>query len=240
MAIQTILVHTDLGFSADDRLRFAARLALAFDAHLVGGVATQADTAPPPDARMALQRFAGIVREEGLRSSATRLFDGPGGGDVSALHAHDCDLAIVGQSDRSLCHPLPDDLPRRIARRSERPVLAMPCAGWRAAPGGDVLLAWDGSPAATRAAAAALPLLRLARQVTLAARAASADAGVRWLAQHGIGARIQPLPAQADAGPVLLATAAACRAGLLVMGDEGDPAPSSVLRSMHLPVLLAA
>lgn len=137
-----ILVHADLAFAIDDRLRLAARLARATGAHLIGVAMAGAPCAlrgrggRRDDAALALARFAAIAREAGLPTSETRLVD-PGFA-VLVRQARGCDLAIVGQHDLTLdgtpaAPALPCDLGLRLAEASGLPVLSVPCAGWRGA-----------------------------------------------------------------------------------------------------------
>lgn len=239
MSYQTILVHTDLGVAADDRVRYAVRLARSFGAQLVGSASAGISLRPTlrDEARMALQRFAGVVRDEGLARSETRLL-GHGQGIELARQARGCDLVVVGHSDHTQCAPaVPAGLPLLLARDSGRPVLALPLAGWRAAPHGEALVAWDDSLDASQALGAALPLLRLARRVTLASRG-DASAPREWLARRGIDACVRPLQPHVDEGLALLAEAEDCGATLLVVGS-GACASGALLRRMSMPVLIA-
>lgn len=93
MSYKTILVHIDHGANAEERMRHAARLALAFGAHLVGcafadgrrrhhgdgvGVSVVQRPAPPDAATLArhnanaLARFEAIAASEGLSRQPTR------------------------------------------------------------------------------------------------------------------------------------------------------------------------
>src|SRR5947208_2396846 len=83
-----------------------------------------------------------------------------------------------------------------VLMNTPRPVLVVPYAGAFEAPGSRVLLAWDDSREAARAAFDALPFLRQADDVhvvqfdlsapaTGSADGASLAPVVRWLAGHG-------------------------------------------------------
>jgi nucleotide-binding universal stress UspA family protein len=186
MSYKTILVHTDLGKGALGRIRLAARLARAADAHLIGSALTGISRFIPPEAFAAggialaercaalrdaaaqsLECFSQVAWEEGVASTEARLIDDEVDGGM-AVQARYCDLVVVGQADRSVVTPvLPQDLPEYMLFTSCRPVLVVPCTG--CAPGleGGALIAWDGSIEATRAVDGALPLLRAARSVTV-------------------------------------------------------------------------
>ena len=111
---------------------------------------------------------------------------------------------------------------------------------------------------ATRAAAAALPLLRMAVGVTVmtcdGAAAPLDQAGdpsgrlLGYLRRHGISAGAHRCSGGQHVGEALLAEAAESGAGLLVMGGYGQSrfrelllggATATVLQSMTIPVLLA-
>jgi nucleotide-binding universal stress UspA family protein len=132
------------------------------------------------------------------------------------------------------------------------PVLALPPAA-AGDLGQTVMIAWNGSCEATRAAHGALPFLRAAARVVLCAvggeAAASLEAASAMVRRHGVaveGRRIDA--ADGEAGAVLLAQAAAEAADLLVMGAYGHTrlrelvlggATRHVLRAARLPVLFA-
>jgi nucleotide-binding universal stress UspA family protein len=273
MRYKTILVHVDADPAASGRIRLAARLARQADAHLVGAAPSgvsrflvPAAAGPAIEARChtlhaaagsALLAFDRIVREEGVVSSEARLVDD----DVDAamaLQARYADLVIVSQPDpATVAPPFPADLAARLALGGGRPVLVVPRHGTPTI-GAAALVAWDGSREATRAATAALPLLRAASRVTVVDfGGADTPAGIvedpcaalgAWLGRHGVSARCGHRPLAPDVGEALLAEAAALGAGLLVMGAYGHPrlreialggVTETILRTMTLPVLLA-
>jgi nucleotide-binding universal stress UspA family protein len=110
---------------------------------------------------------------------------------------------------------------------SGRPVLLAPAKSGGAL-GETVAVAWNGSLEASRAVAAALPVLKAARAVAVinvsddAGTDLGADALVSYLAWHGIRAVAAPeTGASGDIGHTLVARAAAASADLLVMGAFG-------------------
>lgn len=121
-----------------------------------------------------------------------------------------------------------------------------------------IAVAWNGSPESIRAAHAALPLLRMAKQVTvLSGRRKESLSSLAWhpafemgryLQAHGIGAVERPIETEdTDAGRALLDAAGSARADLLVMGAYGRTrfseyvfggATRQVLENATLPVLM--
>jgi nucleotide-binding universal stress UspA family protein len=275
MSYKTILVHVHPGAAGDARVRLAVRLALDTQAHLIGSAPSGVSRFLPPeavataggalamrcaalrrDAKAALADFERIAGEEALASREARFVDDETYAAL-ALQARYCDLVVVGQADRNAADPLsPRDLPAYLLLASGRPILVVPAHADPLAPGGEALLAWNGSVEAARAASAALPLLRGCRCTTVLAiddSGAGTDMDacrdlVAWLGRQGVAARIDRRDAGDDAGAILLSAAAQYRAGLLVMGGYGHArlrelvlggATGAVLRAMTLPVLLA-
>jgi nucleotide-binding universal stress UspA family protein len=250
MSYKTILVHADSGFAAPGRIRYAARLARIMDAHLVGVAATGVSRFLPPEvlaaglnplaarcrslreeAIQALERFDLLVREEGVLSYESRLLEDAVDGGLP-LAARYCDVAVLAQPDRTLVDPLlPPDLPQRLLLNSGHPVLLLPNTGTQPGLDSEALVAWDGSAGATRAVADALPLLRLARRVTLTgigdqlpptATGCEPCAALRnWLSRHGVAARASHFRHDRDIGAALLAQATDMGAGMIVMGAYG-------------------
>lgn len=147
------------------------------------------------------------------------------------------------------------DASRRLAEtliHGVCPVILVP-DDWTARPAlGHVLLAWNGSAPAARAARAALPLLRMARQVTVLD---GSDAGTRpvaplrdWLGRHDVQADWHTLGVTDDAGQAIHAEAGRLHADLLVQGAWGRRPWSErllggvtrySLRNSRTPLLLA-
>lgn len=140
---------------------------------------------------------------------------------------------------------------------SGRPVLLLPQPKGSAHRYRSIAIGWDGSRAAARALADALPLLSAADTVELLVvtgdkelpTAAGRSEAQRHLATHGICAGIRTIEAQRrDAGSALCEEALALGSDLLVMGAFGHPrvrefvlggATQSVLDDVRLPVLLS-
>jgi nucleotide-binding universal stress UspA family protein len=249
MSYKTILVHADLSLHAGARIRLAAAIARAQEAHLVGAAMTGISRFVYSDsgidlersvvagyvdalheyARQALEQFEAIAREAGVRSFEPRLVgDDPEGGLV--LLSRFADLVVLSQTDPG--HQVPGvvrDLPEYVMLNVARPVLIVPYAGQYERFDGKALVAWDASLEASRALGNALPLLRHASSVTVAQFNAGNDAGVAaesadlvaWLGRHGIGAQVLQQRTAIDEGNALLSLAADRQAGLIVMGGYG-------------------
>ncbi len=248
MSYKTILVHVDQSRHAEARIKAAARLAIAYEAHLIGTaligisrfayldsgidlanaiLAAEVD-ALEERAQAALARFEAIAAGEGVLSVERRLVnDAPAGG--LALEARYADLVVLGQAERG--DPSARDVadvPGYVMLNGARPVLVMPASGAVAAIGDTPLVAWDASAEATRAVTNALPLLKRARKVTLAVLNPQ-DAGLRdpgadialYLARHGVRCEVVSQPTAIGVGDALLSMAADLQSDLLVMGGYG-------------------
>jgi nucleotide-binding universal stress UspA family protein len=176
------------------------------------------------------------------------------------LHARYCDVVVLGQRD-----PEGEDvgssseMPDRSILSVGRPVLLIPSVGEYPKIGERVMVAWDGSRAATRAVNDSLPFLAAAKQVSVLAvnprgggeghgEIPSADICLH-LARHGIRAEAQHVFAEdLDVGDMLLSRAADQGIDLLVMGAYGHArwrelvmggATRHILAHMTMPVLMS-
>ena len=151
-------------------------------------------------------------------------------------HARYADLVIVGQNDPDAptVLPAPSDLPETVALSTGRAVLVVPHIGVQRAPGGTVMLCWNASREAARAASEALPLLKAAKQVIVLIVGPKASAGASraepgagitaWLGRHGVKVTVQrESSADTDAGSAILSRAADHDADLIVMGITAIP-----------------
>ena len=251
MSYKTILVHVDQSKHAAARIRIAAEIALAENAHLIGAAMSGISrfiyqnsgtgfdlpvAAGDVDflyqrANDALAQFDAIAGKMGVLSHEKRLInDEPDGG--LALQARYCDLVVVGQTDPDEPSPsLIDDLPAYVVLHCARPVLIIPHSGRFDRVGSKPLLAWDGSMEATRALTNAIPLLKRAENVSLALFNSSspyADHGEEagadialYLARHDIRVDVVQQATDIDVGNALLSLAADLRSDLIVMGGYG-------------------
>lgn len=169
-----------------------------------------------------------------------------------AEHARLFDLTIVP----AYGHPDTQGVAEALIFGSGRPVLLLPSSESDAPPK-RVVVAWDGSRGAARAANDALPFLRRADSVEVVSvtgekalpASASMDGLILHLQRHGIAATAQHRPlANKDVGSVLLNHAEEAGADLLVMGAYGRSrlrefilggATATILASASIPVLFA-
>jgi nucleotide-binding universal stress UspA family protein len=164
------------------------------------------------------------------------------------------DLAVVGQGGAASDE---DDLMASGALfGSGRGVFVVPTSHVGPARLDSAMVCWDGGLAAARALAEATPLLEKAKRVEVVGLRKDDAAApelpgfniTRHLARHGVQATLTTLPPAADVGAALLAQAKKSGADFMVMGGYGHwrvrelvlgGATRTVLRDMHLPVLMA-
>jgi nucleotide-binding universal stress UspA family protein len=280
MTYKTILVHCDGGKASMARVELAAGLAERYQAHLVGlhvrmpfdlpiydnlSVAVtetmirEYDEAVQANEAATSQAFADVLKGKAI-SNAWRCQEG----DVEAivaLNARYADLTVVGQNDsgqQSRFAP-PSDLPESVALATGRGTLVVPFIGAPKAIGDKVLLCWNASREAARAAAEALPLLRSASAVTVlivepksSSDGHGAEPGAdvaAWLSRHGVKVVVQRhVAVDGDVGSVILSRAMDHGCDLIVMGIYGHSrlrewvlggASRTLLSSMTVPVLMA-
>jgi nucleotide-binding universal stress UspA family protein len=136
------------------------------------------------------------------------------------------DLIVVNRHLDSF--PLPDmrTVASSLVVKSGRPILAVPerVTGFRAQ--GAALVAWDGSPEASDALTAAVPLLALAGTVTILAIDdgsinAPVEEAAAYLSRHDIHAVIVHETCDSDPGAILVGKANCGRYAYMVMGGFG-------------------
>lgn len=244
---KTIIVHVDESPLADARVRAAARLADAHEAHLVGCAATgmswpayallMGSMAVTPvsefdalrrTARASLQRFAERARQLGVASFEERMVEDEHR-DALLLQARYADLVVTGSDagEASLLR----GLPQYLVMHGVRPVLAVPPSYDDRPIADSVVVGWDGSVPALRAIAGAMPLLVRAGTVRLALLNPEREPGLHgeepgadmalYLARHGVRVEVLVERTQAAVGEALLGIAGASGAGLLVSGAFG-------------------
>jgi nucleotide-binding universal stress UspA family protein len=276
MGYKTILVHSDASRGSSVRLKIARDLADRFEAHAIGLHVRQAfqgpgfvDAGPAIDSlyrayeaglrvdeTAAARAFEEAVGHKGY-SSEWRVADGYVG-QIIVRHARYADLVVLGQADPDAGPSAPpSDLVEEVVMTGERPVLIVPFIGVAKPPGKTVLLCWNDTREATRAATAALPILKAAdRTIVLIIDPPHAEepqepgadvAG--WLARHGVKVTVQrDTAADTDVGGVILSRAADHDVDLIVMGIYGHSrlrervlggVSRTLLSSMTVPLLVA-
>ncbi len=247
--LKDILVHIDASKECDERLKVAAILARAHEAHLTGAyvvtrsqipshlevqipkdLIARADAARFAAAAIARGRFDESCRQAGVscewRQSEGSLVE------ALSLSARYADLAVVSQRNPEGESFDTGEMPDRFILSSGRPSLVVPYVGAFSKIGHTVVVSWDASRLATRAVNDALPILRRAAKVCLLAinpkggaeghgDLPGADIGLH-LARHGVKAEASSLRADdIDVGDALLSRAADLGADLIVMGAYG-------------------
>jgi nucleotide-binding universal stress UspA family protein len=254
MALKDILVGIDPSTDGESRLKLALNLVRAHHAHVTvcyvmreehdapvspllagmpvnpGDTATRDPTFPPASreaerAEQVEELFRTELRAHGLGGEWHLLSPGETALFIDLAKAFD--LTILGQLSPEIRST--GFRPDEIIIATGRPVLVVPYAGTFDTVGRRVLLAWDGTREATRAANDALPLLENAeavtvmfvgaRETTLAEHHPSIERMVHHLQRHGIPARAEEtLQGDLRISDVLLSRAADLAVDLLVAG----------------------
>jgi nucleotide-binding universal stress UspA family protein len=174
-------------------------------------------------------------------------------------HARFADLVIVGEArpDTAAGRERSEAV-EQVVLHNPRPTLVWPDAAATDAAGRRILLAWDDSREATRAASDALPLLQRAEHVhALWADEGDLNAGkarqrldelYHWLHTHGVPCVAHVAQVKDGIAATLRARATDIGADLVVMGAWGRPrwaervmggATHGMLRALDLPVLMS-
>ena len=255
---KTLLVPVDGRSRSARSLGMAAKLASAFDAHVVGLFVKPSAHVPSyalAEGESASLRAQMRERIEALAQEARAQFDAgvkAGGiarhewrvaeGDAAetvALHARYADLVVLNQTD-----PAAQDKAHfadQLLMSVSRPVLIAPYVGEIAGAAQNIMACWNATPEAARALTDALPLLQRARKVTILSikprgspqghgESAGSDIAL-FLARHGVRAEASSAAAaDVDVGNLILSRAFDLGADLIVMGAYGH----SRLREMVL------
>lgn len=276
MSYKVILVYIDLSEHMAERVRVAAEIAARHEAHLVGvamtGISryfsqqragnkintfTASVGALQKQAEEALCKFDKIIAGTKVQSYERALMeDEPYSG--LCLGARYADLVVVSQNDIDdpSTSGLPD-LPEYVVLNSGRPTLVVPRSGTFRTIGERVLIGWDDSMNASRAVTAAIPILRMAKNVELVLFNASgnyersrADQGLEialFLARHGIHVEVMRQSTTYRIGNALVSLGLSGSADLLVMGAYGhtrfteillDGVTETVIAKTAIPALM--
>lgn len=247
----TFTVHLNASDHLANRVRLAANLALACDAHLVG-LASTLYPAPPymtcigSDAQALLaeyrqrsidrldkvfETFDSVAAGVGLSSRERRLTDDDIGVALCS-HGRYSDLLIVSQIDPREPATESSVLPEFVLLNSGRPVLVCPYGLGAAEVGRRCLVAWDGSLEAVRAINGALLVLRRANKVVLTVVNPRTDYGghgddpgadmALYLARKGVEVEVDcRYIASSRVGDALLAQAEERDSDLIIAGAYG-------------------
>jgi nucleotide-binding universal stress UspA family protein len=197
-----------------------------------------------------------VAASAGLRAEWHSIPPLIGAADAAAL-ARYSDMAIVARHSSRDESDGPSGLVQSLVLRSGRPVIVVPpgCTRERMR---RIVIAWNESPAATRAVTAALPILARAAAVQVVVVSAGRSGTLReqaaadiegYLLRRGIHADVLQISAGGgDVGGVLLNHGVAVGADLIVLGAFGHSrlrermlgsVTRHVLKAASLPLLLS-
>ena len=180
------------------------------------------------EAELARRDFDAIAKASGV-SASSRVAETIAGDGLLGI-VGSCvltDLAVVGQTNPDRREPMRDVLIESLLFHARLPLMLIPYAGVCDFQPDRAIIGWNGSSTAARAIRAALPLLSLARSVTVVIvdedRPGVTGAEVAaYLARHDIAAQLREIEKPATgAGQALLRFAAEQNADWLVMGAYG-------------------
>lgn len=272
MPVKDILLHLDSSPAYDARLRLTLRLASRLEARVVGivilpepdavALAESAEAAVALAAALAEleeeaadigQKFMMVLDRHGLEGEWRRA-RGPTA-TLLARHGQAADLVVLSQRDPD--HPEESAVVEEVVLACGRPVLVVPYKGRFEQAVETVVLGWNGSREAARAAQQALPLLTLSGSVcVLSVRPPDGDASdnraaeiVQHLFRHGLRAKSDTIvAAEDDVADALLSRATDCGGKLIVMGAFSRSrlrekilggTTLEMLEQMTIPVLMA-
>ncbi len=278
MALKDILVHMDSSPAAPARLDYAIHLARKHGAHLaalyVVAIApihqyTEADLGPElieahdkfmrESAAQAKAVFDARIQAAGI-AAEWRQAEGAVP-EMVTLHARYADVVVLGQrmKDRLDAGAAPE-LPDHVVLDVGRPAIVVPAAGSFERAGERVLVAWNASRAAARAANDALPILEAASDVRILVinpepgimghgELPGADIATH-LARHNIHGEVVQvnISDRSQVGDELLKQIAAFGADFMVMGSYGSfrlrelvfgGVTRRILEAMTVPIFLS-
>lgn len=273
--IKDIVVNLSLG-DRDPAGEYAVSAAEAFGAHLLAIAVSYEAVIPgtllggiPPEiiesqrvesdkkARAAIARFEKVSKRTRI-SAETYIMSASvaGAADQIGRIARRFDLVVVGQPERT--KSLPDEVvDEGVLFGSGRPVVIVPFIHKGGMNLSRVMVCWDGSRAAARAVADAMPFLQKAKQVEIVIisekegnkdQIPGADLG-QHLARHDLKVDVKRIISpDVDVPSTILSHAADSSADLIVMGGYGHSrlrefvlggATRGLLESMTVPVLMS-
>ncbi|MEM9319183.1 MAG: universal stress protein [Pseudomonadota bacterium] len=271
MSVKSILCAYSGDPTKGSGLRHAIRVAQHYDAHLTGvaknggipflhrqfaaqlprAVQDQLEENGRVVTEAVEARFHEITAQAGMSDRAEFLeLDADRDGPIAAL-ARAFDLVVIGHHGSA---PYEDEFaahPDLIALRSGRPVLVVPDGYDTDVLASDVLVAWDGKRAATRALTAAMPVLAEKAKITLLSVGTTpknTDRLARTIERHGVPVDAITVTARGTIANTILAEADERAAKLIVMGafehskfshDIIGGATTDVLERAAVPILMA-
>lgn len=274
MPLKDILVFIDDGDSNAERVNTAFGLASSHNARITGvtlsgmkpahlklsdkkALARHAEEA----AQKIASDFLEAAEKEGIDAKA-RVIHGENtqASRELAKYARNFDLVILRQANpKNRNFLLVEELAHQVVLLCGRPVFFMPYIGAHRIPCKKSMIAWDGTPTATRAVHDSLPLIKNINEVIIlviqtdlkkvAKGEPLADDLAEHLQRHGVNAVVRRVTAGTfDAQTVLLNELAENDIDLLVMGGYGTPSlkqkifggvTKTMLSSMITPVFMS-
>ena len=274
--IKDIIVNLSVGEGANAAAEYAVSLAAAFDAHLAGIAFLYDPIVPvsgagyiPADvieaqerdnaaaAKAAIDRFVAAGKRAGVAAEPLTISGSFAGvGNQFGRIARRFDLSIVGQAEPGTS-AVEEIIAESALFESGRPVIVVPYIQKAPLKLDRVMLCWDGSRAAARAIADAMPLLERAGRVEIVIVAnergkkdeiEGADMGAH-LARHGLNVEVKrTVLGDIDVADVILSHAADAGSDFIVMGGYGHSrlrefvlggVTRTIFRSMTAPVLMS-
>ncbi len=271
MTIKNILISFNGGAPAIAALELALKLADRYDAHLTGVLAhglpnmlyaygghvpqaamdqlEEADKQHRDEVRVAFMDMTSSQPAEHIH-----FLDVYGEADEMLMEmALGYDLVVMGPPEKSSNFPHMEAHADVVARNSGKPVLVVPEGYDVASFNSNVVLAWDGKRAASRAMADVVKLLETSAKISVLcvgepeAAAEKARPALVHLERHGFEVGLVTKKARKIA-KVILATAKEENAGILAMGayehaklaeDLFGGVTNTVLKKAKMPVLLS-
>jgi nucleotide-binding universal stress UspA family protein len=273
--IRDLLVNLATDITEDATIDYAIALARMFEAHLAGIVfgydeippAMLAGEVPPAwidafrkeaqdAAKATVARFQAAARRAGISAQAGCVPAHLGGpAEPFGRLARRFDLSVVRQAEpgRDTAAPL---IIEAALFETGRPVLVVPYIQQTSINLDRIMICWDGSRSAARAAADAMPFLERAKSVEVAMVSErgkseeTPDADIaQHLARHGLAVEVKQIAAaHVNTADVLLSHAADTSADLLVLGGYGHSrlrefvlggVTRSILETMTVPTLMS-
>jgi nucleotide-binding universal stress UspA family protein len=206
------------------------------------------------------QAFEEAMRREGLAHDFHQIdARTPVIADEVVASGRSADLVVVSATNPDEITGVERDFVEQVVMALGRPVIVLPAKGDAALSLEEIIIGWDGSREAARAAFDALPLLKAAEKVRVVRIDPQKDPALRGsvagadlaesLSRHGVKAEAQGYPTDGlDEGQALMRCAEDSGAGLIVMGAYGHSrlaefifggATRFILTRMTRPVLMS-
>ena len=274
MAYKDILVYVDEGASNQERVATAFNMAKMHNARLTGITlsALQPEHLKVKEKKAikniclkeAEDRMADFVEQakaEGIEYNA-QIIKGEASKAATQLAkiARNYDITILRQANPNNCnYSTMETVAEQVILLGGRPVFFMPYIGAHRIPCKKGMIAWDGTPAATRSVHNALPILSRLEEVSILVvqegkqKTAKGELLVDDLAEHlkrhGIQATVRRVTAGTfDVPTVILNEIAENDIDIIVMGGYGTPnlkqkifggVTRTLLSSMIIPVVMS-